>query len=268
MAEFTKTERDRLLAKAWELDARLYPKDEADEPEERERLRLREAYYQALAEYADRLPRVEMSACPFSGEVLKRSFDPWGLDGPWWHKRREVGVEEPSPPASFKVLLGALSLNGRKPSEVRAPVIPGPEVPFVVPRLLGLPGMVAVVSRLEMESGDVAYPVVYYSEEEIPERRLHQFWLKAELWLTLESGQSGWLTANDVWDFDLAPWVESGRLRWIAPGNRDMVVEDGTGGGSCPFIGLRGDRFPQLLAFGTRDLLDLPDGTSIVPYDD
>lgn len=268
MADFTKDERDALLRRAWEMDARLYPEDEGEELEEREAARLEEAYYLTLGEYADRLPRIVMSACPFSGNPLLHSFDPWGLDGPWWHQDREVEIQEPASPASFKVLLGALDLRGREPGEVRDTVNPGPDVPFVVPRLLELPGMVAVVSRLELATGDLAYPIVYYSEEEISPRFLHQFWLEQDLWFKQEDGSSSWLIANDIWDFDLVPWVESGKLRWIEPGDEDSVVLTGTSGKTCPYVGLEGDRLPQILAFGERELIELPDGTPINPYEE
>ena len=268
MADFTKAERDDLLGRAWEIDGKVYAKDDQARPVGRERSQMKERYYQILAEYADRLPRVEMSACPFSGEVLKRSFDPWGVDGPWWHKDPEVRIEEPGPPGTFKVLLGALSLGGRTPTEARAPVIPGPEVPFVVPKLLELPGMIAVVSRLESALGDLAYPVAYFSNEEIPPDQLHQFWLRQDFWFTQDDGSSAWLIANDRWDFDLAPWVNSGKLRWISPGDPDWVVMDGSTGRKCPFVDLPGDRLPQILAWGGRDLLDLPDGTLVNPYED
>lgn len=268
MADLNRTERDALLERAWATDGRLYPEDGSPRPKNRDAVRLREVYYQVLGEYGDRLPRVVMSACPFSGEVLRRSFDPWGLDGPWWYQDREVAIEEPRPPDTFKVLLGALALRGREPSEARAPVEPGPEVPFVVPRLLELPGMIAVVSRLELETGDLAYPIAYFSPEEIPPVQLHQFWLKQDFWFTQENGSSAWLIANDVWDFDLAPWVERGKLRWITPGDRNGVVVDGASGRKCPYLDLPGDRLPQVLVWGERELLELPDGTMVNPYED
>jgi hypothetical protein len=229
---------------------------------------LRENYYLALGEYADRLPRVTLSTCPFSGKPFKHSFDPWGLDGPWWHQSREFDIEEPAAPPTFKVLLGALALNGRNPVEAKRVVTPGPEVPFVVPRLLKLPGMVAVISQLKLESGDVAYPVAYYSPEPIPPEQLHQFWLEQDFWFKLADEKSAWLIANDPWDFDLQPWIKSGKLRWIRPGDPNAEVVDTQTGEACPYLNLPGDRFPQNIAFGERSLLELPDGTSVNPYVD
>ncbi len=267
MSNLTTSDRAALLHKAWELESKLYPADRKQMPEGRAAATLREAYYLTLGEYVDRLPRIVMSVCPHTGQPLKKSFDRWGVDGPWWHKDREVKIEEPKPPATFKVLQGALALHKRVPLEARAPVIPGPEVPFVIPRLLQLPGMVAVVSRLQLETGDIAYPVGYFSTAEIPHPRLHQFWLKDDYWFNLENGKSAWLIANDVWDFDLAPWVRSGKLRWTEGEGEAMRVVDGLKTESCPFLDLPGDRLPQSLGFGKRELLDLPDGTPVNPFE-
>jgi hypothetical protein len=263
----TRAERDALLEQVYGFEARLYPAQGAQRPDRRTARWLREGSYQVLGEYADRLPRILMGACPFTGSPFLRSFDPFGLDGPWWHQDREVALDEPAPPPTFKVLLGALSLHGRTPSEVRDPVLPGPEVPFVVPRLLGLPGMVAVLSRLELETGDVAFPVSYYSPEDIPPQKLHQFWLEQDYWFELD-GKSGWLIANDPWDFDLEPWIAAGKLRWIGPDDDQGQVLGVESGVVCPYLGLAGDRLPQHLAGGERELGELPDGTPINPYEE
>jgi hypothetical protein len=262
----TRVERDALLAQAQALDALIYPAPGRPRPTLSAARRLRDSYYQILGEYADRLPRVIMGACPFTGAPLKRTFDPFGLDGPWWQEDREVELDEPSAPGTFRVLLGALALHNRTPSEVTASVLPGPEVPFVVPRLLGLPGMVAVVSRLELETGDIAYPISYYSTEEIPERKLHQFWLQQALWFELD-GASAWLIANDPWDFDLQPWISANKLRWIQPGDESGRVVGPESGLPCPYVGLSGARAPQQLVAGEREIGDLPDGTPINPYE-
>ncbi len=264
MAEaLTREQRDALLARVWDLEARLYPPEDAPEPDARERERLREQYYQALAEYSDRLPRMVLSVCPFTGEPLRRALDPWGLDGPWWLKDRIFKVDEPAAPPTFRVLLGALALGNRAPAESRGPVIPGPEVPFVVPRLLRLPGMRAVVHRVPLETGDVAYPIAYFSTEAIDDRRLHQFWLRQDLWFKNAAGGTSWLIANDVWDFDLAPWVEQGLVGWVRP---DLRVADRDSGEPFPYSDLPGDRAPQSIARGRRSLLPLPNGVMVDPF--
>ena len=80
---------------------------------------------------------------------------------------------------------------------------PGPEVPFVVPNLLELPGMIAVVGRIELETGDVAYPIAYFSDKKTRATDLHATWLRSEYWFKDESGNSCWNISNDEWSFDL-----------------------------------------------------------------
>lgn len=264
----TRDERATLLARLAEVDDALYPRDDpASAPSGPPRVKLLDRSYQILAEYGDRLPRVPMSRCPHTQQVLKRSFDPFGLDGPWWHKSRIVEIEEPPAPHTFKLILGALDLRGRTPSEAHDPVIPGPSVPFVVPRLLGLAGMKAVISRLVLETGDFAYPVAYFSDVEHAPARLHQHWLRESLWYPNDSGGTSWIMKNDVWDFDLARWVASGHLLWITPGDSGMTLRSGGNGGACPYLDLPGDREPQELSGGQRALMELPDGEPINPFE-
>lgn len=264
----TREERDKLVARILEINRLRHPSPDQPKPETRQRVFLKEALFQTLGEYFDRLPRAIMSVCPFTGEHLKRAFDPYGLDGPWWHKDRFVSIEEPPAPGTFKVLLGALSLRGRIPEEVTKNVIPGPEVPYLVPRLLELPGMVAVISQLELDTGDLAYPIAYFSEEDIPTASLHQPWLRQEHWFKNDKGQAVWSIHNDIWDFDLEPYITAGKLKWIQPGDPEYSLHDKNSGISCPYVDLPGERLPQTLEDGEQGFIDLPSGKPLNPFED
>lgn len=258
-ASLTRAERDALVAELRALERSLFPPEDEPEPTRRESARLWEGWYRAAGEYADRLPRVAMGACPFTGAPLKRAFDPFGLDGPFWWKDRPFAIDEPDAPPAFKVVLGALALHGRNPTETLDEVIPGPEVPFVVPRLLGLPGMVAVISRLECETGDTAYPISYWSAAQIAAEDLHQPWLRQELWI-----DGSWLIATDPWDFELSRWIGLDKLFWYDAESGRVL---GAGSGArCPYLDLAGERAPQSLSGGERSTLDLPDGQPIEPF--
>lgn len=262
-----KAERDSLLARAASLERELYPPEGGPpEPAGAARVRILDTYYQVLHEYGDRLPRVPFSRCPFTQKLVQRSIDPFGLEGPWWHKSCLVEIEEPAAPAAFKLVLGSLDLRGRAPEEAKADVIPGPEAPFVVPRLLKLPGMCAVISRLSLEHGDIAHIIAYFSQEKILFQRLHQPWLRQDLWFPNESGGTSWLTMNDPYDFALAPWIESGQVKWIAPDDTGMLLQ--TGLAYCPYLDLPGDPHPQLLSGGQRLQLKIPDGSGVDPFED
>ena len=262
----TREERNALVARIAQLSKQLFSPDSRETIAQK--ARLRDTYLHVLGEYTDRLPRIVMSACPFSGAPLKRSFDPFGTDGPWWHKDRTFTPDEPAAPPTFRVLLGALDLHGRVPAESTDAVLAGPDAPFVVPALLEMPGMVAVISRLELATGDIAYPVAYYSQEKIPGSALHQFWTRPELWFTDEKGDKGWTVSNDAWDFELAPWIERAKVRWIRPGDTKAKVIGPESGEPCPYVGLPGDRMPQVLGGGERVLDDPPDGEPADPFSD
>jgi len=258
---FPREERDALVARARDLWARMFPAG-GPRPEPPDLARMREAYYQSLAEYSDRLPRRVLGVCPFTGEPLLRAIDPWGVDGWWWHVDCVIAIEEPRPPAAFRVLLGALTLGRPAPAEARNAVKPGPDVPFVVPALLALPGMKAVVGRIELPTGDVAWPISYWSEQEIDPKDLHQPWLRDTYWFTDDAGNSGWSIANDPWDFDLGKWVSSGQLLWADLDASPPRIAD-----PAPLLEPRaGERRPQLLAGGDRQYLPLPDGSRVVPF--
>src|SRR5262249_20398865 len=147
-------------------------------------------------------------------------------------------IDEPDAPPAFQVMLGALALHAREPIETRDEVIPGPEVPFVVPRLLALPEMVAVIARVECETGDTAYPISYWSTAEIPALDLHQPWLRQERWV-----DGAWSILTDPWDFDLARWFDLGKLAWWDAESGRVI--DGRSGEPCPFLDLPGERAPQ-----------------------
>ncbi len=263
----THAERDVLLARAAALESQLYPlDDDTPEPVGPARVKLLDTYYQVLHEYGDRLPRVPVARCPHTRQVLKRALDPFGLDGPFWHKSCIVEIEEPAAPPTFMVLLGALDLHGRTPAEAKAEVIPGPDVPFVIPRLLGLPGMKAVISQQTLETRDTAYLISYFSGERIQFQLRHQHWLRQDLWFPNESGGTSWLTKNDPWDFDLAAWIESGHLSWVMPGDSEMKLCDRQSGLTCPFVGLVGDQHPQTLTGGTVVRMPMPDAMIVDPF--
>lgn len=262
----TKEERDALVRRIVDLEQRLHPPDRSRWPEGQERSLLQEEQYQVIGEYADRLPRMVLSRCPHCGEPLHRAFDPFGLDGPWWAADPVCEFEEPAHCEHFRVLLGALSLNGREPVEVAEEVRPGPDVPFVVPAVLELPGMVAVVGRILLATGDTAYPIGYFSTEQTDPALLHQPWCRNFLWFQDDDGNPCWTVSNDKYDFDLETWLRNGRLKWVDLGDPALPIHP-VGDEPCPFVGLPGDRQRQILAMGTRSLGGLPTGEPYSPFE-
>jgi len=219
-----------------------------------------------LERYTELLTAVPVSRCPFCGVVLNYSFDAMGLEGMWWCKD---AIVEASPPeeSHFRVLLGSIDFHGREPEEAEpnGSVIPGPGAPFVVPRLLGMEGMIAVMSCLTLPNDDTAYLISYFSEEEMNEYELHQPWARESYDVHDVDGEfESWGTVADSWDFELQPWIDKGRLKWIDPGDKSLTIKDS---GKCPYVGLPGTRQPQVIESGKLGLLPLPDDEPINPFD-
>lgn len=58
---------------------------------------------------------------------------------------------------------------------------------FAVARLLDLPGMVAVVSKIEMENGYIVFPVAYCAERRPPPQDLTASWPRTNYSIRLSS---------------------------------------------------------------------------------
>jgi hypothetical protein len=193
------------------------------------------------AAYAAGLPAAPLCRCPFTDQVLFHSVDYLGLDGLWWNydgavrPRREVGLP------TFFALAGALRLNGPPPW---FPFLckPGPEAPYVAPRILQHPALKAVLSAIDI-GGHQGYAVAYFAQPLPYDLPRINTWGANMYWLTDPQGEPGWNTAREVpeeFDFDLAPWMAQGRLHWIAPGDQSLTLRNTPDG--CPYLGLPGRR--------------------------
>ena len=188
--------------------------------------------------YLDALTRVALSRDPFGGEPLALALDVGGLDGPWWRYDAPVRPLDERP-ATFFALAGAVRLA---PEVERAPFLcePGPEVPYVVPDLFEGTDVIAVISTVPI-GRHTGYAIAYFSERQPAIARVND-WGTDRYTVTVD-GSVRWAARTEVasdLEFDLAPWIERGRLRWIAPGDADLRTRDGVAG--CPYLGLDGRR--------------------------
>lgn len=207
-----------LILKIRALEAQI-KKDKPRAAElEQERSMLVRQIEPLVLEYWEWIPVLYLSRCPICQEKFYRRFDPVDLNGFWWMDRTQRPAEEPPSCPHFCLLTGAVDRHGRSYTPPLFECHPGPEKPFVVPRILELPQMTAVVTFIPMTCGFTAYPVVYFSENPPPGRRLTQSWARKEYRFTLEDGRSGWDIVEDDYDFDLAPWIEKGKVIKITDG--------------------------------------------------
>lgn len=197
------------------------------------------------------MPIVALSRSPLSGDLLEYAIDTVGLDGLSWNSSQPLRPFQPLA-AGFIGLAGALRLGSpleKTPFEVR----PGPEVPYVVPRLLALPGVCAVLSQVQI-GPHAGYAIAYFAEhpEQVPNRV--NTWGTDFYEVVDSQGVLTWSCDGDIAaldrDFDLKPWMEAGKLLWIQPSDTSMTLRSDTR--ACPFLALEGSRMDSTLFEGIR----------------
>lgn len=192
-------------------------------------------------QYLDLLPYRAVSRCPHTGLVALYPIDDAGLDGLWWRYEAPDRPLADLPPTLF-ALTGAVGVADPiepAPFEVR----PGPGAPYVLPRLLVEDQAVAVVSSITI-GRHPGYVIAYYARESLSTHCAAAEWGTDRWTLTpLQAREPATIQVVELEserDYELAPWIESGRLHWIAPGDNTLTLRSGTEG--CPYLDLPGRR--------------------------
>ncbi|MBF6072234.1 hypothetical protein [Nocardia farcinica] len=208
------------------------------------------ALFDVHKQYEQLLPDVVVARCPFTGTPVSWPIDLVDLDGWYWDydvpTRRLV---DPVPP-TWLAMGGAVRL-----SEPVTPApfdcMPGPDRPYVVPRLLAREEVRAVVVELPI-GAHTGWAITYFGTARPTDAALENLWGTRRYDTYDARGHwRGWAehqqnTAD--YDFDLAPWLASGKLRWIAPGDPTATLREGTDG--CPYTAVDGDGRLQLVRQG------------------
>jgi len=190
--------------------------------------------------YARLLPDVPVARSPDTGEVVTWAIDMVGLDGWYWSYRGPARRIPERVPSTWLTMTGALRLHD--PVEVTPFLVrPGPGVPFVVPRILQATGVRAVLAQLPI-GRHTGWPITYFGPRPV-DTKLVNLW-GSDGYQVYEDGEwRGW-DETTPWvadyDFDLEPWLRSGKLLWIRPGDESMELRTGVEG--CPYVGLDGVR--------------------------
>jgi len=159
------------------------------------------------------------------------------LDGWYWEDEAPVRRIVPLP-AKWLAMTGAM--------QVREPVTyapftasPGPAAPYVVPRLMDIPDIRAVISQIPV-GRHTGWAITYFGA--LPQVSLENTWGAEQYYVYDDNGEwLGWdrkAPWPPDWDFDLTPWVTSGKLLLIAPGDTTATLRQGTDG--CPYLNITG----------------------------
>ncbi len=216
--------------------------------DEEEHSSLIERLSSLVADYRSLLRPVVLSRCPFTDVLWSRTMDAAGLDGLWWDYEAPVRVAE-KVPAGFIALTG--SLIPHEPVE-EFPFLckPGPEAPFVLSHLMNQSGVKAVISRVNIGE-HTGMAITYFSEQPLEGFRLPNEWGSARNVFLSSTGKlitTQDFIPEDEYDFDLRPYLDDGRLLWIAPGDEQFTLKSGAEG--CPYLDLPRRRSPLFISKG------------------
>jgi hypothetical protein len=198
--------------------------------------------------YRELLPDVTVARCPYSGDLVRWPIDIGGLDGPFWDYVSSVRRPPSSLPRAWLAMTGAMRLA----SPVEHPpfaVVPGPDVPFVVPRILDGPDVRAVIAEVPVGQ-HTGWAITYFGPrpEGVP---LVNLWGRNTYPVVEEGVNRGWDQNRprvSQYDFDLTEWLRSGKLLWMEPGDESATLREGPAG--CPYVDLPGERKITLIRNG------------------
>lgn len=233
----------------------------------------------ALSEWRRRtfdsnIPLILISCCPFCQRELWMQAGPmFSLTDSFWFRAYSDGrgdiVEDGSVCEHLFCIDGALNLNGHSPLEACKwhsssmgkdwdYIWLASEVPFVKPRVMKLPGMVAVMTDFPVAEKYTAYPIVYFAKEApYPRYREDDFCIP---WATKAYVDAGvGLVANgnreDAQEYDLLKWLEQNKLYWLETQNDAHRLIRGTVE-TFPYLNLSGRQHPYKIVEGR--VINLP----------
>jgi hypothetical protein len=208
-------------------------------------------YREIVEQYKRGVPILPLSRCPFCQTINSFPIDTFDLDGLWWAGYEYIYQGERC--FHYWTLSGAVSVSLPIiyfPNNVPA----GPDVPFVIPHILQHQPIRAVIFSLPVGK-HTAYPIVYYSEVKpmkvdppFPYWRYWSYRWTQERLTKVDSGEAFYSQAYRLVDFSLAPWIEQGKVSWIAPGDESMTLRSDVGG--CPYLNLPGEKEFAFLQMG------------------
>lgn len=201
--------------------------------------------------YVEWLPEIPVARSPFTGQLTTWPIDTVDLDGWFWNWSNPIRRRKSEVPADWLAMGGAMRLAEPLVPQPFDFCMPGPDVPYVVPRLLDLPDTRAVLAQVAI-GHHTGWTITYFTTRRPDRLPLENLWGSQEYDLYDDSGHwRAWSNhSQDLaeYSFDLRPWLDSGKLLWIAPGDSDTVLR--TGAADCPYLDLPGNRRMQMIKRG------------------
>ncbi|MEU3014647.1 hypothetical protein [Nocardia asteroides] len=187
--------------------------------------------------YRELLPDILVSRCPFTDQPVYWPLDTVDVDGWFWKSDNPVRRLDPVP-RTWLLMGGAMRLDG-PPTPAPFARCVGPDVPYVYVEPLEHPEMRAVISEVRV-GPHTGWPITYHCAVYRPRGlALEPVWGSDHYDVHHAPGRyAAW---DDNWhtnsrDFDLRPWLDSGKLQWIAPGDTTATLR--TGSTDCPYLDL------------------------------
>jgi len=210
-----------------------------------------------------RQPLVLVSRCPYCETSVWIKVGIFGLMDDFWYFDYSDGRNEV--PERFQCphlfcVDGALNLNGHQPTDAYAPptvainttIRMAAQVPFLKPRVLHLPTMVAVVHSFPVAEKYTAYPIVYFAEQMPPQAEYCIGWARHEYVDHYRGGPPGAAVTGrrtDAQDYQLSKWVEWGKLFWLDPEDKEHPLVRGPVA-AFPYGNVSGRRNPYTIKDG------------------
>ncbi|MCK5670289.1 hypothetical protein KAI10_02810 [Candidatus Bathyarchaeota archaeon] len=237
-----------LLEQERDLDYEVTLQGADPDPEMESKVQeMRDRLEELREQYRIMTPVMPLSRCPHTGRLLYHSFDPYGLDGLWWNYEVSVRPADRAP-SRFLSLTGSMKLG--EIEKLPHIVKPGPDVPYVVPELLGQDGVKAVVSQIQI-GGHTGYAITYFTEDKEKGFTLDTWGTNHRAYVDhKDTFHYDEFMDDDLisYDFNLEPWLSQEKLFWVAPGDLGFNLKTGAPG--CPFLNLEGNRKNQIIVNG------------------
>ncbi len=198
-------------------------------------------------QYCDGLPIVPLSRCPYCETIIQIVMDTFDIDGLALCLNHAEPRHIKCP--HFWMLSGALRL-GQSITVSKGGLETGPELPFIIPQVLNDHPIKVVIFQVPVGQ-HVAYPTAYFTEKKpVFVKKPFPEWTTG-IYRWTKNGRIQQLGMYDAIpseykplkidaDFDLAPWIEQGKVLWIAPDDESMTLRSDVEG--YPYLNLPGTK--------------------------